>query len=617
MDLREKLTQLPDKPGVYLMKDDTDGVIYVGKAKSLRKRVRQYFGSYGKSSKKVNSMVKHIADFEYIIVENEVESLLLEQNLIKEKRPKYNILLRDDKQYPYIKVTVQERYPRVMKTRRILKDGAKYFGPYPNATAVNDAIDVFHTLYPIRNCKLNLEKNMGKVRPCLNYFIHRCVGPCTGKVKEEDYRPMIDEILDFLEGRDEIFLKELRKKMVQASEKLNFERAADYRDALQALELLNEKQIMSHAGKDLERDVIGIARGLNEICVQIFFIRGGNIIGREHFFLDDFYSESTEEIISSFIKQFYRGAAKIPREIITEEAPSDKDVIETWLTSLRGGKVEIIIPQRGEKRELLRMVKKNALDMTTKYSNQYMRKQKNALVALEELRDYLHLRDTPTRLEAYDISNISGVESVGSMVVFEKGLPKKSDYRKFRIKSVIGPDDYASMREVLRRRFMRGLKEREEEEMTSFSLFPDLLFIDGGKGQVNTVCQVLEELGVNIPVAGLVKDDFHETRGIIYKNREYPLDPDSRIYKLVYQVQEEAHRFAVNYHRSLHKKSAFRSELDNIQGIGPKRKQNLMRHFKSLDKIKTASVEELAEVKGMNRKAADNLYNHFHGGAAN
>ncbi|MDO5713803.1 MAG: excinuclease ABC subunit UvrC [Tissierellia bacterium] len=614
MDLQEKLNGLPDKPGVYLMKDSSDTIIYVGKAKSLRKRVRQYFGSYGKSSRKVNSMVKHIRDLEYIIVENEVESLLLEQNLIKEKRPKYNILLRDDKQYPYIKVTVQETYPRVMKTRRILKDGAKYFGPYPNATAVNEAIDIFHNLYPIRNCKLNLEKNIGKVRPCLNYFIHRCVGPCLGNVDEKEYRKMIDEILEFLEGRDEILFGELEKKMNKASQNLEFEKACEYRDALQALHVLTEKQVMAHAGKDLEQDVIGLAHGMNEICIQIFFVRGGNIIGREHFFLDNFYHEGEDEIISSFIKQFYSGVARIPKEIIVEDYPRDQEAIEIWLRSLRGTKVDIIKPQRGEKKELLKLVKENALDMTTKYSNQYLRRQRNAIVALEELKDLLHLKELPERIEAYDISNISGVESVGSMVVFEKGISKKSDYRKFRIKSIIGPDDYGSMREVLQRRFLRGLKEKEDEEFTSFSLFPDLLFIDGGKGQVNTVTMVLHELGVDIPIAGLVKDDFHQTRGIIFNQKEYPLDVDSRIYKLVFQIQEEAHRFAINYHRSLHKKSMFRSELDNIPWIGPKRKQNLMKHFKSLDKIKSASEEELLEVKGMNQKAVQSLRNHFQRG---
>lgn len=614
MSVREKLKSLPDQPGVYLMKNRQDAVIYVGKAKNLKKRVRQYFGSYGQSSKKVASMVKQIEDFEYIIVENEVESLLLEQNLIKEKRPKYNILLRDDKQYPYIKVT-NEMFPRVMKTRRVLKDGAKYFGPYPNATAVNESIGVFHNLYPIRDCKLDLKKNRGKVRPCLNYFIHRCIGPCTGKITEEEYQPMIEDILDFLSGKEEDLLKDLEERMKEASKSLQFEQAAEFRDSMKSLELLKEKQLMSRADQDLDRDVIGLARGLNEVCIQIFFVRGGNIIGREHFFLDDLYGESTEEILSAFMKQFYRGAANVPREIITESFPTDGELIGRWLSELRGSKVEVHVPIKGEKRELLLLVKRNALDMISKYSDQYLRKKRKAITAVEELGDLLTLKDPPSRMEAYDISNISGVESVGSMVVFEEGQPKKSDYRKFRIKTVTGPDDYASMRELLQRRFMRGLEEQKEEVFTSFSIFPDLLLIDGGKGQVNTVLKVLQDLGVEIPVAGLVKDDFHRTRGIIYENREYFLDVDSPVYKLVYQIQEEAHRFAITYHRSLHKKSTFRSELDEIPGIGPKRKQNLMRHFKSIEKIKSATVEELCETEGMNRRAAQSLYDHFHGGA--
>lgn len=615
IDIEERLKQLPDSPGVYIMKDATDNIIYVGKAKSLRKRVRQYFGSYGKSTQKVKSMVAKIADFEYIIVENEVESLILESNLIKDNHPKYNILLRDDKQYPYIKVTVNEKFPRVMKTRRILKDGAKYFGPFPNAIAVNDSIDVLERLYAIRTCSLNLENNRGNYRPCLNYFIGKCLGPCQGNVAEDDYLKMVSEIMDFLSGKDtNTILNLLEKQMKTASSNLEFEKAAQFRDDIRALQILTEKQLVTDAGNRDDKDIIALAKGIDEVLVQIFFIRNGQIIGREHYLMNDYYNESIAEIFSAFLKQFYHSSSFIPKEIIVEEEPTDIFTLTEWLSIKRGNRVNITIPKMGTKKELVRMVKNNALDMLNKYGDKFARRQHSNLLALEEIRDTIGLEKTPYRIEAYDISNISGVESVGSMVVFEKGEMKKSDYRKFRIKTVQGPDDYGSLREVLQRRFLRGIQEKDQAVDSSFSKFPDLIMMDGGKGQVNIALQILEELGVKINVCGLVKDDFHTTRGIIYNNQEYDLNDNSRGYKLIYKIQEEAHRFAINYHRSLRTKSMFSSELDNIKLIGERRKKNLMRHFKSIDKIKHAQIEELKEVAGMDEPSAKSLYYHFHGG---
>ncbi len=607
---KELLDLLPNDPGVYLMKDSTDDVIYVGKAKNLRKRVRQYFGSYGQSSRKVQAMVSHIADFEYIIVENEIESLILEQNLIKEKKPKYNVLLRDDKQYPYIKITSQEDYPRVMKTRRLGKDRAHYYGPFPNTTAVNQAIEIFHELYPIRDCNLNIEKSIGKIRPCLNYFIHRCMGPCLGNVDPKEYQKHIQEIQGFLDGKNTDIYDRLQEKMEEASKNLDFEGAIKYRDGMKALDILSERQKITEAASEKEEDVIAIARDVDAVLVQIFFIRDGKIIGREHFLLDHFNQESTQEILETFLKQFYMGTAYIPREILIEEDLVD-EAIEDWLSQKRGSRVYIQAPKRGEKKALVTMAKKNALDMMVKNTSRYQKKKDERLLALEDLQESLGLKEKPFRLECYDISNISGVESVGSMVVFEDGLAKKSDYRKFRIKTVQGPDDYKSMEEVLSRRFLRGQSEKEEEKLSSFSLFPDLLLIDGGKGQVNIVEGVLRKLGIRIPVVGLVKDDFHKTRGMVYEGKEIPLKVSSRLYRLLFSIQEEAHRFALNYHKSLHKKNTFKSQLDDIPGIGPKRKKALMMHFKSIKKIKEASLEELAEVDGMNQRVAETLKNYW------
>ncbi len=614
LDLRERLDQLPDKPGVYIMKNELDEIIYVGKAKSLRKRVRQYFGSYGKSSKKVASMVSKIHDFEYIIVENEVESLVLESNLIKDNLPKYNILLRDDKQYPYIKVKVTERFPRVMKTRRILKDGAKYFGPYPDVFAVNESIESFERIYPLRTCNLNLENVEEKnYRPCLNYYIGKCIGPCIGNVKDEDYKVMVDEVLSFLSSSDNKLIDKLHEKMKDYSRNLDYENAADIRDRIKNLEYLKERQLISDPEAHDDKDIIALAKGIDEVLIQIFFFRNGKIIGREHYMIRDYYNDSYEEIFSSFLKQFYIGASYIPKEIIIEEKPIDIKVLEDWLTEKRGNKVTISVPIKGDKKELIKMVKRNALDMIEKYGDKYKKRAESNKLALEEIGDLIGLSERPRRIEAYDISNISGVESVGSMVVFEDGDAKKSDYRKFRIKSVIGPDDYSSLKEVIERRFKRGVEEKKEDINSSFSNFPDLIMMDGGKGQVNAAKEILEKLNLNLEICGLVKDDFHRTRGIIYNNEEFNVDLNSRAYKMIYKIQEEAHRFAINYHRNLRAKTMFKSELDDIKLIGPKRKENLLRHFKSIDKIKNASVDELMEVESMNEASAKSLYRHFRG----
>ncbi|MDU5100229.1 MAG: excinuclease ABC subunit UvrC [Peptoniphilus grossensis] len=612
LDLRERLDQLPDKPGVYIMKNELDEIIYVGKAKSLRKRVRQYFGSYGKSSKKVASMVSKIHDFEYIIVENEVESLVLESNLIKDNLPKYNILLRDDKQYPYIKVKVNERFPRVMKTRRILKDGAKYFGPYPDVFAVNESIESFERLYPLRTCNLNLENVEEKnYRPCLNYYIGKCLGPCIGNVKDQDYNVMVEEVLSFLSSSDNKLIDKLHEKMMDYSRNLDYENAADIRDRIKNLEYLKERQLISDPEARDDKDIIALAKGIDEVLIQIFFFRNGKIIGREHYMIRDYYNDSYEEIFSSFLKQFYIGASYIPKEIIIEEKPMDIKVLEDWLSEKRGNKVTITVPVKGDKKELVRMVKRNALDMIEKYGDKYKKRAESNRLALEEIKDLIGLSRRPRRIEAYDISNISGVESVGSMVVFEDGDAKKSDYRKFRIKSVIGPDDYSSLKEVIERRFRRGVEEKKEDKNSSFSNFPDLIMMDGGKGQVSAAKEILDKLKLNIEICGLVKDDFHRTRGIIYNNEEFNVDLNSRAYKMIYKIQEEAHRFAINYHRNLRSKTMFKSELDDIKLIGPKRKENLLKHFKSIDKIKKASIEELMEVESMNEKSAESLYEHF------
>lgn len=613
--IQDKLKALPNDPGVYLMKNRLDQVIYVGKAKNLKNRVRQYFSNYGKSDAKVKAMVGHISDFEYIIVQNELESLILESNLIKEYLPKYNILLRDDKQYPYIKITVAESFPRVMKTRSIERDKAKYYGPFPNATAVNDAIEIFHEFFPLRNCKLNLEKNMNNFRPCLNYFIHKCSAPCINNISEEDYNKYISEIQSFLEGKDKNIINTLTMRMKSLSKDLAFEEAAKYRDKILALEALTEKQIITDASSREEYDIVNFARGNGNVCIQVFFYRNGKVLGREHFIIDDPYSEDAEDILQAFLIQFYKGTAYVPSKIFLPNYPNDHLLVEKILEKHQGRKTNLIVPQKGEKKKLLNLVKTNALDMLTKHMDDLLYKKSKLNNNLLSLKKLLNLQEIPERIEAFDISNISGVESVGSMVVFENGMAKKSDYRRFRIKTISGPNDYGSMKEVLSRRFLRGINEQiDKERTTSFSRFPDLILMDGGKGQVNIAKEVLYNLGIDLPVAGLVKDDKHRTRGIIFDNREENIEKNSELYRFIFQIQEEAHRFAINYHRSLRSKSVFLSELDGIENIGKKRKKDLMAFFKSIEKVKAASVEELLMVDSMNIKAAQSVYDHFRGG---
>lgn len=614
-DIEEELKKLPDKPGVYIMKDENGEIIYVGKAISLKKRVRQYFQSSKNNTPKVNAMVKNISEFEYIIVDNEVEALILEANLIKKNRPKYNILLRDDKQYPYIKITTNEKYPRVIKTRRVIKDGAKYFGPYPSVYAVNDTLDIIRNLYPMRSCKKNLEKNMGKDRPCLNYHIGRCLAPCQGNVDEGKYMEMIDEIIMFLNGKEDKLISIIEEKMKKASEELDFENAAKYRDQINSLEVILEKQKIVSTTL-IDQDIIGMAKGIDDACLQVFFVRGGKIVGREHFILSDVEYDERKDILSSFVKQFYIGTAYIPKEILVEAEFDDMGAVSKWLSNKKGSKVVIKVPKRGEKNALMEMVQQNAIITLKQHGENMKRKLEEKENALKELKEVLKLQKIPNRIEAYDISNIQGIESVGSMVVFEGGVSKKSDYRRFKIKSVIGPDDYASMKEIISRRFNRGIKEKElieknKIQIKDFSIFPDLIMIDGGKGQVNIAEEVLKDLGLTIPICGLVKDDNHRTRGIIYKNEEIDLAENSSTFRMITRIQDEAHRFAISYHRSLRDKKMFKSVLDDIKGVGEKRKKALLKTFGSIEGIKTASIEELANVDGMNRKVAEEVYGFF------
>lgn len=614
-NIEEELKKMPDKPGVYIMKSINDEIIYVGKAISLKKRVRQYFQSSRNNTPKVNAMVKNISEFEYIIVDNEVEALILESTLIKKHKPKYNILLRDDKSYPYIKITTNEKFPRIIKVRRVLKDGAKYFGPYPSGYAVNNTLEIINNLYPIRMCNLNLEKDMGKKRPCLNYYIGRCLAPCQGNIDEKEYMKYIDEIIMFLNGKEEKLVEVIENKMKDASEKLDFESAARYRDQFNSLNIILEKQKVVSTNVT-DQDVIGMAKGTDDSCVQIFFIRGGKIIGREHFILEDTFEEERGRILSSFIKQFYIGTAYVPKEIYVETEFEDMELISKWLGEKRGSKVKFKIPQRGEKSQLMEMVKDNAQDMLIKHSEEIKKKKMEKEGTLLELKNILSMDKIPMRIEAYDISDIQGIEPVGSMVVYENGDAKKSDYRRFKIRTVTGPNDYASMEEIIKRRFKRGVEEREnfkekDIRFEGFSSFPDLIMIDGGKGQVSIAEEVIDNMGIRIPVCGLVKDDYHRTRGIVYNGREIYIEKNSPLFRFITRVQDEAHRFAISYHRSLRSKDIFKSQLDDIRGIGKKRKVSLLKHFGSVENIKNASLEELKKAEGMNIKAAEEVYNYF------
>ncbi len=602
---QEELKNLPDSPGVYQMKNAFGEIIYVGKAKNLKKRVRQYFQSKAHIPK-IQAMIKNIYEFEYIITDNEVEALILEANYIKKYRPKYNTLLRDDKQYPYIKISVQEKYPRIYKVREVKKDGAKYFGPYPSAYAVNDIIDIIGNLYKLRKCSLKLDGTKKCKRPCIYYHIDRCTAPCSGNVDIKEYGEEVSKAAAFLTGSEDT-IKSLNEKMIEASENMEYEEAAKYRDQIKALEVISEKQkVVSQAG--IDQDVIGSAIGIEEACIQIFFIRNGKIIGSEHYLLTNIENETKEQIISSFLTQFYTGTVYVPKEIYIETDIEDMEVFEKLLSQKRGNKVTLKVPVKGEKSMLIKMTKKNALEILEKGSLRIKKNIDESMEALEELKDILNLDEAPERIEAYDISNIQGVESVGSMVVFEKGIPSKSNYRRFRIKTVEGPNDYKSMEEILERRINRGLGDGKQ----GFNKMPDLILIDGGKGQTNIAEEVINNFGLSIPVCGMIKDDRHLTKGLIFQNKEIVLSKTDIVYKLVYRIQEEAHRFAIEYHRNLRDKKLFSSELDNIKNIGEKRKINLLKKFGSVESIKTKSVDELSTVPGMNIKAAESVYNYFH-----
>lgn len=604
-NIEEELKKLPDSPGVYQMKNAFGEIIYVGKAKNLKKRVRQYFQSKNHIPK-IQAMIKNIYEFEYIITDNEVEALILEANYIKKYRPKYNTLLRDDKQYPYIKISVQERYPRIYKVREVKKDGAKYFGPYPSAYAVNEIIDIIGNLYKLRKCSLKLDGTKKSQRPCVYYHINRCTAPCSGNVDIKEYSQEVNKATALLTGSEGI-IKSLNEKMIEASENMEYEEAAKYRDQIKALEVISEKQkVVSQAG--IDQDVIGSAIGIDEACIQIFFIRNGKIIGSEHYLLTNIENETREQIISSFLTQFYTGTVYIPKEIYIETKIEDMEVFEKLLSQKRGNKVTLKVPVKGEKSMLIKMIKKNALEILEKGSRRIKKNIDEGMEAIKELSNVLNLDKTPERIEAYDISNIQGVESVGSMVVFENGIPNKSNYRRFKIKTVEGPNDYKSLEEVLERRINRGLGDDKQ----GFNKMPDLILIDGGKGQTNIAEEVISNFGLSIPVCGMIKDDKHTTKGLIYKNKEIELRKTDIVYKLIYRIQEEAHRFAIEYHRNLRDRTLFKSELDNIKNIGEKRKINLLKKFGSIENIKTKSINDLLSVPGMNTVAAESVYNYFH-----
>ena len=610
-DIQEELKKLPGKPGVYIMHDEKDHIIYVGKAISLKNRVRQYFQTSRNKGVKIEQMVTHIRRFEYIVTDSELEALVLECNLIKEHRPKYNTMLMDDKTYPFIKVTVNEAFPRVMMARRMQKDKAKYFGPYTSVSAVRDTLELLHKLYHIRSCNRNLPKDTGKDRPCLNYHIHQCDAPCQGYISKEEYGKAVHEVIRFLNGNFEGIIKDLESKMEAASEELEFERAIEYRELLNSVKKVAQKQKITDTNGE-DRDVMAVASEREDAVVQVFFIRGGKLIGRDHFYLRIGKEEPHSEILSSFIKQFYAGTPYIPGELMLPEPPEDKEVLEEWLSSRRGGKVSIRIPKKGTKEKLVELAGNNAQMVLTKDKERLKREEGRTIGAVKEISDLLGIGNIK-RMEAYDISNTNGFESVGSMVVYEKGRPKKNDYRKFKIKGIQGADDYGSMREVLTRRFTHGLKEQEENKsIGGFSSFPDLILMDGGKGQVNVALQVLDELRLNIPVCGMVKDDYHRTRGLYYENVEIPIDKTSEAFRLITRIQDEAHRFAIEFHRQLRGKEQVHSILDDIDGIGPARRKALMKHYMGIDEIRNASTDELAKIPSMNERAAMSVYQFFH-----
>ena len=610
--IEEELKKLPGKPGVYIMHGENDEIIYVGKAVSLKNRVRQYFQSSRNKGAKIEQMVTHITRFEYIVTDSELEALVLECNLIKEHRPKYNTMLKDDKTYPFIKVTVNEPYPRVLFSRTMKKDKAKYFGPYTSSTAVKDVIELVRKIYMVRSCNRSLPRDCGKERPCLYYHMKQCTAPCQGNVSEEAYKQNIGQVLHFLNGNFQETIDQLTEKMMAASEDMRFEDAAGYRDLINSIRRIGERQKITTYGEE-DRDIIAVAMDESEdlreqdAVVQVFFMRGGRLIGRDHFFLRVARGDTKAQVLSSFLKQFYAGTPFIPAEIMMQTEIEDGGIIEDWLSARRKQRVHIRVPKKGTKEKLVELAKENAWMVLSKDRERIKREEGRTIGAVKEIEDWLGLKDI-VRMEAYDISNISGFESVGSMVVYEKGKPKRSDYRKFKIKWVQGPNDYASMEEVLTRRFTHESKD----EYDSFSILPDLILMDGGRGQVNIARKVLGELGIDIPVCGMVKDDNHRTRGVYFNNVEIPIDTSGEGFHLVTRIQDEAHRFAIEYHRSLRSKEQVHSVLDDIPGIGETRRKALMRRFRSVENIRDASVEELSQTESMNVQSAEAVYQFFH-----
>ena len=620
-DIKEELKKLPAKPGVYLMHDKSDAIIYVGKAISLKNRVRQYFQAGRRVSPKIERMISQIDHFEYIITDSEVEALVLENNLIKEHEPKYNTMLKDDKTYPYIKATVYEDFPRLIYSRQQKKDKCKYFGPFTNVTAARDTLEFAHKIYRIRTCRRVLPRDIGKERPCLNYHIGKCSAPCQGYISKEEYNKNFNKALRLIEGDYKQVIEYLEEKMYEASEKMEYEQAAVCRDLIESVKKMSVKQKINDFG-GMDRDVVALARTNEEAVVQVFFIREGKLIGRDHFHLKGSYGEKENDMLQAFIKQFYAGTPFIPREVMVEYEVMESELIEKWLSEKRGGKVSIIVPKKGQKERLVELAHKNAAMVLTKDMEKIKREEERTTGAMKQISGWLGLEDV-SRVESYDISNISGFLSVGSMVVFDDGKPKKSEYRKFRIKTVEGPNDYASMYEVLKRRFSHGLMEIEQlneknlsTEFGSFTKFPDLIMMDGGVGQVHIAMQVLSELDIDIPVCGMVKDDNHRTRGLFFDEHEIPIDTNSEGFRLMTRIQDEVHRFAIEYHRSLRSKEQVKSILDDIPGIGEKRRKALMKHFASIEAIKNAAIDELAQVESMNEKAAASVYKFFHQGGA-
>ncbi len=625
-NIEEELKKLPRKPGVYIMHNADDTIIYVGKAISLHNRVRSYFRESTTKTLKIQRMVSKIDRFEYIVTDSELEALVLENNLIKEHQPQYNTMLKDDKTYPYIKVTMGEEFPKVIITREVRKDNAKYYGPYSSAGSVKDTVELLRKLYRLRTCSRNFSKNGGEGDPCLYYHINQCSAPCIHAITAEEYDAVIEKALDFLNGNHKSILQELEEKMNESSEKMDFEKAKEYRDLLFSVKNIAQKQkITDNKGED--RDVIALAAKGEACIIQIFFVRDGKIIGREHFYMANTAEDSKGQIMQSFVQQFYAGTPFIPKEIMIQEKIEDAEIIEKWLSERKSQKVRIVVPQKGKKEKLIELAAKNAEILLNQDLDKIKREVSKTTGALEELAQLLDL-DRLGRIEAYDISNISGFEAVGSMVVFENGKPKRSDYRKFRIKSVDGPNDYASMEEILNRRFEHGLRELEElrnqkkessdyEEsgdlnFGKFTRFPELIMMDGGKGQVNVATKVLEKLQLSISVCGLVKDDNHRTRGLYYHNVEIPIDKASEGFKLITRIQDEAHRFAIAYHRTLRSKGQVKSVLDNISGVGKVRRKAIMKHFESIEDLRNATLEEIALIQGMNSRVAEDIYQYFH-----